>query len=247
MVQLLCNYSCEMMVKIGNFFFKYRNIMFPLFYLALFIPSPRMFDDPLIPLGIGFAIALSGQLTRVMTIGLKYIVRGGRDKKVYAEDLITEGIFSHCRNPLYVGNVLMLIGTGFMSNSWFFNLVMSPLFYFIYEAIIRAEENYLRGRFGSAYEAYCSDVHRWFLKFKGLGSTLSSMEFNWYRVMVKEYNTAYIWLTGVVLVIANVLREMDYEAYFNIRWYLAGILVLLLFLYLTARAIKKSKRFEPKK
>lgn len=236
-----------MMVKIGTFFFKCRNVMFPLFYLALFIPSPRMFENIWIPLIVGFAIALSGQLTRVMTIGLKYIVRGGRDKKVYAEDLITEGIFSHCRNPLYVGNVLMLIGTGFMSNSWFFNLVMSPLFYFIYEAIIRNEENYLRGRFGKAYEDYCSDVHRWFLKLKGLRTTLNSMEFNWYRVMVKEYNTAYIWLTGVVLVIANVLRLGDNDLYISIRWYLAGTLVVLLLLYLTARAIKKSKRFEPKK
>ncbi|MGB1033029.1 MAG: hypothetical protein ACPGWM_10445, partial [Flavobacteriales bacterium] len=78
-------------------------------------------------------------------------------------------------------------------------------------------------------------------------TTLKSMEFNWYRVMVKEYNTAYIWMTGVVLVIANVLREGDYLTYLNNRWYLAGTLVVFLLLYLTARAIKKSKKFEPKK
>ncbi|NQX92455.1 MAG: phospholipid methyltransferase, partial [Flavobacteriales bacterium] len=212
------------MVKIGNFLFKYRNMLFPLFYLCLFIPSPQMFEDVRIPLIIGFIIALKGQLVRVMTIGLKYIVRGGRDKKVYAEDLVTEGIFSHCRNPLYVGNVLMLIGTGFMSNSWFFNLVMSPLFFFFYEAIIRAEENYLRGRFGQGYEDYCKDVHRWFFKIKGLGTTLKSMTFNWYRVMVKEYNTSYIWLTGVVLVIANVLRINQNATYLEVRWYLLGVM-----------------------
>lgn len=238
------------MIKLGNFLFKYRNALFPVFYLALFIPSPRIFDNVWIPLTIGFAIALTGQLTRVMTIGLKYIVRGGRDKKVYAEDLVTDGIFAHCRNPLYVGNVLMLIGTGFMSNSWLFNLVMSPLFFFFYEAIIRAEENFLRGKFGQGYDDYCADVHRWFLKLKGLGSTLSSMKFNWYRVMVKEYNTSYIWLTGVVLVILNTLRTAssgDFVAmYEDIRYQMVGVMVLLLVLYLTARAIKKSKRFEPK-
>ena len=238
------------MIKLGNFLFKYRNALFPVFYLALFIPSPRIFDYVWIPLTIGFAIALTGQLIRVMTIGLKYIVRGGRDKKVYAEDLVTDGIFAHCRNPLYVGNVLMLIGTGFMSNSWLFNLVMSPLFFFFYEAIIRAEENFLRGKFGKGYDDYCTDVHRWLFKLKGLLITLSSMKFNWYRVMVKEYNTSYIWLTGVVLVILNTLRtasSLEYiTIYEDIFYSMLGVMVLLLVLYFTARAIKKSKRFEPK-
>ncbi|RQP19812.1 MAG: isoprenylcysteine carboxylmethyltransferase family protein, partial [Parapedobacter sp.] len=103
------------MIRIGNFFFRYRNYLFIFLYLALFIPSPPIFSEHtfgpkyyLYPLIIGLCITFAGQLIRGATISLAYIVRGGKDKKVYAEQLVTHGIFAHCRNPLYVGNILML-------------------------------------------------------------------------------------------------------------------------------------------
>ena len=33
------------MIKIGNFFFKYRNWLFIILYLLLFIPSPPLFSE----------------------------------------------------------------------------------------------------------------------------------------------------------------------------------------------------------
>src|SRR4051812_38054034 len=107
------------MITIGNFFFKYRNYLFIFLYLALFIPSPPVFTTKFFgehyyiwPIIIGLLVTISGQAIRGATIGLAYIVRGGKDKKVYADELVTEGIFNHCRNPLYVGNILMLLGVG---------------------------------------------------------------------------------------------------------------------------------------
>src|SRR4051812_16294908 len=103
------------MIQIGNFFFRYRNFVFIFLYLALFIPSPPLFREQhfgphyyYLPIIIGLLVTISGQLIRGLTIGLAYIVRGGKDKQVYAEELVTEGMFNHCRNPLYVGNILML-------------------------------------------------------------------------------------------------------------------------------------------
>ena len=142
------------MISIGNFFFKYRNIAFIFLYLALFIPSPQLFRPELFgdgyywwPIVLGLVITVAGQLIRGATIGLAYIVRGGKDKKVYAEQLVTEGIFNHCRNPLYVGNVLMLTGVGVLSNSLIYVTVFIPLFLFIYHATLLAEENFLRNKF----------------------------------------------------------------------------------------------------
>ena len=100
------------MVKLGNLLFHNRNWLFPLFYVILFIPSPEVFSDPVTAMLIGFGIAIIGQIIRIITIGLVYIVRGGRNRRVYADDLVTTGIFSHCRNPLYVGNILILAGLG---------------------------------------------------------------------------------------------------------------------------------------
>jgi len=94
-----------MMIKIGNFFFQYRNWVFIPLYLALFIPSAEVLTTPYHAwvLVIGLTITISGQAIRGATIGLAYIKRGGLNKKVYAANLVTEGIFNHCRNPLYVG------------------------------------------------------------------------------------------------------------------------------------------------
>src|ERR1041385_7228096 len=112
------------MVSIGNFFFRYRNWIFIIFYAALFIPSWPLFSPLkfgahyyLWPIVIGLIITVSGQLIRGLTIGLAYIVRGGKGGKPYAEGLVTDGIFHHCRNPLYVGNILMLLGMGVLANS----------------------------------------------------------------------------------------------------------------------------------
>ena len=174
------------MVSIGNFFFKYRNWIFIIFYAALFIPSwplfsPKQFGSHYYvwPIVIGLVTTCLGQLIRGLTIGLAYIVRGGKEGKPYAEGLVTEGIFSHCRNPLYVGNILMLLGVGILANSLFYVAIMIPVFLFIYQAIVLAEENFLRGKFGPGFDAYCKKVNRWFPNLRGIGKTFSSMQFNW--------------------------------------------------------------------
>src|SRR4051812_34873539 len=112
------------MIEIGNFFFKYRNGLFIILYILLFVPSLSLFTPErngdkyyLYPIIIGLVITVTGQIIRCVTIALAYIIRGGRDRKIYAEDLVTKGIFAHCRNPLYVGNILMLSGVGVLSNS----------------------------------------------------------------------------------------------------------------------------------
>src|SRR5688500_7339824 len=177
-----------MMIQIGNFFFKYRNLLFILLYLALFIPSSPIFSPHVFgptyflwPITIGLIVTITGQLIRGATIGLAYIVRGGKDGKVYAEDLVTTGIFRHCRNPLYVGNILMLVGVGILSNSLIYLAIFIPLFLFIYQAIVLAEENFLRNKFGEKFVAYCSRVNRWLPSLAGISTTFNGMRFNWKR------------------------------------------------------------------
>ena len=204
------------MIQIGNFFFKYRNLLFILLYGLLFLPSPELFTENIFhadyktwPLIIGLFVTVLGQAIRGATIGLAYIVRGGKDKKVYAEQLVTTGIFSHCRNPLYVGNILMLLGVGILANSLVYVAIIMPMFLFIYQAIVLAEEHFLRGKFGADFDAYCAKVNRWIPSLKGLGATFSSMEFNWKRWVLKEYTTQFIWLAGIALLIIRLYQIED--------------------------------------
>jgi protein-S-isoprenylcysteine O-methyltransferase Ste14 len=183
----------------GNFLFRYRNSLFPFACVLLFLPGPDPFPDPLQAAAIGAVVAALGQLIRAATIGLRYVVRGGRDRRVYAEELVTEGIYSHTRNPMYVGNLLIMIGLAIASNSWVTIAVAVPLGCFMYASIVAAEEDYLQQRFGAAFRAYCRDVPRWWPRLEGLGATLTSMQFRWRRVVVKEYGTPFGWISVLVL------------------------------------------------
>jgi protein-S-isoprenylcysteine O-methyltransferase Ste14 len=188
-----------MLTAAGNFLFRYRNALFPVACVLLFLPGPDPFPDPLQAAAVGAVVAALGQLVRAATIGLRYIVRGGRNRRVYAEDLVTEGIYAHTRNPMYVGNLLIMIGLAIASNSWVTIGVAVPLGLFMYASIVAAEEHYLRQRFGAAFDAYCQDVPRWLPRLSGLGHTLASMRFHWRRLVVKEYGTPFGWISVLVL------------------------------------------------
>lgn len=239
------------MVNIGNFFFKHRNWLFIFFYGALFIPSWPIIsketggDNYLWwPIFIGLIITVGGQLIRGLTIGLAYIVRGGKEGKPYAEGLVTDGIFNHCRNPLYVGNILMLLGVGILANSLLYVAVVIPVFLFIYQAIVLAEEDFLRKKFGSGFDEYCNKVNRWFPGFSGLGKTMSSMEFKWKRWILKEHTTQYIWLAGIILIL--LLRYPELTGNDETKRNTTGIILLLALtlLYILIRVLKKSGRFK---
>ena len=243
------------MIAIGNFFFKYRNWIFILFYAALFVPSLPLFSEASCgpryywwPILLGLVITCAGQGIRGLTIGLAYIVRGGKEGKPYAEGLVTEGIFRHCRNPLYVGNILMLLGVGIVANSVFYVAIMMPLFLFIYQAIVLAEEDFLRKKFGEGFDRYCKEVNRWWPSFSGLPATLKSMEFNWKRWILKEHTTQFIWLLGICLLLFAPLPTLRYPewlagysiASLTILYTLVGLLSAL---YLLVRVLKKTGRF----
>lgn len=230
------------MVKLGNFLFHYRNILFPVFYILLFIPSPVLFSNYWVAIGIGLLVVLLGQIVRGMTIGLDYIIRGGRNRRVYAEDLVTTGIFSHCRNPLYVGNLLVLLGLGIAANSVYFVFIMMPIFMFFYQAIVLAEENFLRNKFGSGYDDYTNDVNRWWFSWEGLGETLGNASFKWKRFILKEYNSTYTWLIGILLLAAKHQYFEDHHLLEQNHVYYIALLLLFTAIYLYIKFLKKTKR-----
>ncbi len=192
------------MIAIGNFFFKYRNLVFPimLVVIVLLTRPGALMNDPQSDLILdiaGICVAVLGDLIRVGVIGLDYIKRGGKGKEVYADDLVVGGIFAHSRNPLYVGNILMIAGLALIYHHPAFYALCLGGGVFIYLCITAAEENFLRQKFGEQYEEYCRNVPRFLPRLSGLGQTLRSMTFDWRRVLRKEYGTMFSLLTWIVL------------------------------------------------
>lgn len=230
-----------MIIRLGNFFFRYRNGLFPLAYALLFVPSRPLFPDDRTAALVGLLIALAGQLVRAMTVGLDYIVRGGRNRQVYADRLVVGGIFAHCRNPLYIGNYLLLSGVGIAANSLLFCGVALPGFAFVYWTIIAAEENFLRNKFGGEFDDYCRQVNRLWPRLTGIQSTCASMRFNWRRLITAEYGSAYLWMAAILLVqFKNLWLRGDFRASQPLVIGLATVFVGITIAYGVARYLKKS-------
>ncbi len=236
------------MIRIGNFFFKYRDFLFPVTFLFLvFGTRPALFlgsehADILLDI-IGFLVALSGQILRAAVIGFAYIRRGGKNKRIYADSLVKEGFFAHSRNPLYLGNILILIGLGIIANSFWFYIIGMPFFIFAYLSIIMAEEDYLRKRFGDEYVEYCSRVNRFIPSFKGMDETLKGMSFNYKRLVSKEYGTTFTWIACAILLM--IWERYSYFGFYARRDEIVDLSLLFIPLtiaYLTARYLKKTDR-----
>ena len=76
--------------------------------------------------------------------------------------LITTGPFAYSRNPNYLGAMIAGIGFALLFDAL---LVFAALCIggFVLEVwMIRPEERYLAGRFGTEYEAYTKATRRWF-------------------------------------------------------------------------------------
>jgi len=188
------------MVALGNFFFRFRTTISPFLLLLLLLPGAPVLDDPFVAALVGLLIAALGQVVRATTIGLEYIVRGGRNHRVYADDLVTEGLFRHSRNPMYVGKFLMVLGAGVASNRWPALIAITAAYSFMYHAVTLAEEAYLRQKFGAAFEDYCRRVPRWLPRLAGLAETFSRSEFLWRRVLIKGYSEPLGWTLPIVAI-----------------------------------------------
>jgi protein-S-isoprenylcysteine O-methyltransferase Ste14 len=235
------------LIAAGNFLFRYRNAIFPVIGLTALVLSPPRFAfgdrtiDAYLDL-LGVVLAIAGQGLRALTIGYEYIIRGGRQGKVYAERLVQGGVFAHCRNPLYLGNLLIVIGIAVMVHSPLFYLIGVPFFVFAYAAIIAAEENFLRAKFGAEYEDYCRRVNRIWPNWKGLRTSLEGMRFNWRRLVIREYGTPFalaLWFIGIHAY--KLIENLGAAAWPDVRrllWWLGPIAVV----YVFARFLKKSGR-----
>lgn len=75
--------------------------------------------------------------------------------------LVDHGPFGFSRNPIYVANMMLLVGIGCVSmNAWF--LLLAPVDGLMTHYLaIRREENHLLAKFGYQFEAYCRKVRRW--------------------------------------------------------------------------------------
>ena len=236
------------MISAGNLFFRFRNALFPIIFVALalltrpafFLGNPHL-DQIVVWLGI--VTALAGQCFRLFVIGYAYIKRGGKDGKVYADDLVTQGVYAHSRNPMYVGNFLIAVGLGLVYGSPWVYFFVIPFFAFVYLSIVEAEEAYLRKRFGQTFDDYAKRVNRFIPDFRGLGKSLAGLQYNWKKVLRKDYGTLFGTFFGMVAIrIWKLYYLFGFAEKKNAILFLAAFIPPGLCLYLLVRYLKLTGR-----
>lgn len=109
---------------------------------------------------IGVALCVAGLLVLLISL-----VSFGRSFRVgidveQPDNLVTTGIFSVSRNPIYVGGALVLIGEFLVFPNWI------PLLYLagglaLFRRQVLREEQFLREHYGQEYIDYCRHVRRY--------------------------------------------------------------------------------------
>jgi protein-S-isoprenylcysteine O-methyltransferase Ste14 len=139
-----------------------RVVLFLLLLIAfgalLFIgsyPEQGEFHEFVEAFGVSLiGVAIVGRLWCTLYIG-------GRK----SSEIVADGPYSIVRNPLYVFSAIGATGAGAQTGSAIVALVFGIVTTLAFVIVARREETFLREKFGTAFDAYCTRVPRMFPKF----------------------------------------------------------------------------------
>ncbi len=120
------------------------------------------------PVEISFYLRIVGIILIVIGFGIVYIAHAKMKRaKTNIEpwkpthSIITDGIYSFSRNPVYLAMIFMYFGMILIVNSvWILSLIALVLLVMHFGVILR-EERYLEKKFGEEYLKYKNAVRRW--------------------------------------------------------------------------------------
>ncbi len=85
---------------------------------------------------------------------------GGPGMDTPPERLVTSGPYAWCRNPMYLGHMIFLLGLALTLRSWLAGIILLVNIPWFHVRALRDEKR-LRERFGQPYEEYLAKVSRW--------------------------------------------------------------------------------------
>jgi len=142
--------------RIGAAFFRHRSWL-PIFFLVIVLFAPGT-PTPL-HWAVGVVLVVIGEAYRMSGVAAAGTETRRRSRAV--QRLVTYGVFSWSRNPLYNGNFLIWMGFVVISGVLWFLPVAIVLFAIEYSFIVRYEEGVLESIFGEEYLAYKRRTPRW--------------------------------------------------------------------------------------
>lgn len=123
-------------------------------------------------------LPLTGVGVTLIVVGITLVILARRAFAQHAQPtdpgrptstLVTTGVFSVSRNPLYLGGVCVLVGLALALNLPWVLVLLLPALIACQSVLIAPEERYLAAKFGAEYRMYTASVHRWIGRTRGAG------------------------------------------------------------------------------
>lgn len=155
--------------------------------------------------GVGVVLLIIGVIGRIYAT---IFIGGMKNEGVDGTKFIDYGAYSLCRNPLYLFSFIAFIGLLCLKAQLSLLMVGIVFYLIIYHYTILSEENFLRGKFGKAYEDFLASTSRFFPKFKGFHCP-EKIEVR-PAFLHKELRRSVNWFIGaLVLIITELLHHYE--------------------------------------
>jgi protein-S-isoprenylcysteine O-methyltransferase Ste14 len=187
----------------GGWLFRQRSWLPVPIALVLLLVRWGMLRHPILPIAGPFLV-LAGEALRWWAVGQIGVI--SRTRSTRLGPLITTGPFTLCRNPLYVGNLLIWAGFTVWSGLLWMLPITLGIFIVYYRSIIEWEEALLTERFGGAYTEYVAVTPRWWPRLDRLAAALSASAMHpWRQVAFSERGTLAAIAVGAILLVIRQL------------------------------------------
>lgn len=238
----------ETFQKQGHYCFRWRSYL-PLILLPLLLLS--LPNEEIIKIKFGKTIgelwkwscvfiSLMGLSLRCLVIGYAPGGTSGRNaKKQRADQLNQTGIYSLVRNPLYLGNFLIILGIALFTETFWVVIITITTFVLFYERIIFIEEDFLQKKFGKTFTVWAQKTPAFIPKFQGWVNPDLSFSF---KNVLKREHTGFLVATLTFLSL-DFISDHFFEHRNQERYLWIITLSLSLILYFTLRILKKNTQF----
>jgi len=186
-----------------------RLAFIPIVFVAVFVRPSWSLESI-----TGFVMELGGYLFLLAGLVIRiwctfYI--GSRKSK----EIITEGPYSICRNPLYIGSFLLAIGVGLCFENLLILLLVPAIIIPVHIIAARMEEAHLESKFGEQYRVYKQKVPRFWPRFSNYNRP-DIIEINVYSIRRITMDTV-----GVLLLpeIEDLLELLHQHGIIPILWH----------------------------
>jgi protein-S-isoprenylcysteine O-methyltransferase Ste14 len=178
-----------------RFWYKMRGILVaPVYLLSIFCTYWEIEHWSIKTLGL--VIFLVGLFMRIWSqMHLRYRLK---ESKI----LTSTGPYAYVRNPIYIGNSLILTGTTIFSELVWLTPIMIATCLIAYSLVVRYEEMHLMKKYGTPYIEYLQGVPRWIPRFPLKSSTDERMQWEYLLPSIKA--EAHI----LLLLILPLIKEM---------------------------------------